>query len=369
MAKLRKTVSNPTNASGAKAATTITGKVASRKQNPVAPLKKKSGHVKLGAPDRKASELDLTSFFSRLSSPLGLPPNLTHEQWDAIGSKLLRAHDKSLINWQIGEWLSYGGGEWGQTYIDATKKTGKPYQLFADYKWVWGVFEFSYRNENLSWTHHRTVASLPPERRQELLKQAEEYDWSVTELKTHINPTDTEDEPDDGKSQSEGGDTSQSDENRAVRFPDSSAVIKGESRPKNDDTDSKGPLEREEDRGSRLTPEEGHEIEEDRSDADEPAQEMSEADWKQFRERTAKHAFDSFYHDVNMISDDDQITIKEISDYAWEQRADPQVRQQLATIVGQTQKVEEFLEEMTLLDERLRRNLLRLTSTANDEHA
>lgn len=46
-------------------------------------------------------------------------------------------------------------------YAQAVEVTGWDYQRLADTKYVALHVEFSFRNENLSWTHHRHVASLP----------------------------------------------------------------------------------------------------------------------------------------------------------------------------------------------------------------
>jgi len=58
--------------------------------------------------------------------------------------------------------------KWGEMYEEAEQLTGINYQRLADLKWVSQVFEFSYRNENLSWKHDRAIApdfSGPPRQR------------------------------------------------------------------------------------------------------------------------------------------------------------------------------------------------------------
>jgi len=49
-------------------------------------------------------------------------------------------------------------------YTQAIDETELDYQRLADYKWVANSIEFSFRNENVSWTGHSHVASLPKEK-------------------------------------------------------------------------------------------------------------------------------------------------------------------------------------------------------------
>ena len=62
--------------------------------------------------------------------------------------------------------------KYGETYTQAIEATGLNYQSVADAKWVAEKYEVSERTENLSWTHHRHAASLPPDTRREVLATA-----------------------------------------------------------------------------------------------------------------------------------------------------------------------------------------------------
>jgi len=112
------------------------------------------------------------------------PAELTFEEWTAIGNTLQQVG--ASLNWWIGDWLNYGERKWGEMYAQAVEVTGWDYQRLADTKYVALHVEFSFRNENLSWTHHRHVASLPPEEQAEWLELAAANGWRSGQLKDAI---------------------------------------------------------------------------------------------------------------------------------------------------------------------------------------
>jgi len=64
-------------------------------------------------------------------------------------------------------------------YSQALESTDYEYQTLADYKWVAENAEFSFRNENLSFAHHRQLASLEPEDQKIWLDKAVEHNLIV----------------------------------------------------------------------------------------------------------------------------------------------------------------------------------------------
>jgi N6-adenosine-specific RNA methylase IME4 len=124
--------------------------------------------------------------FSLTRTGLVVEGEPTEEEWDQAGDKLCQAH--GALQWWIGDWLLYGEGkpEWGEKYAKARKRFGKEEQALKDYKTVAKSVKLSYRNDNLSWTHHRAVAPLPPAEQKNWLKKAEKQGWSVTELRKEI---------------------------------------------------------------------------------------------------------------------------------------------------------------------------------------
>jgi hypothetical protein len=117
---------------------------------------------------------------------LELNPNIPYDQWETIFQQLFAMERGS--RWWLGDSLNYGEKSYGDTYVQATEFTGLALQTLTDYKWVASRYEFSLRNENLSWSHHRIAAPLEPKLRQKVLCQAEKEGWSVAELKKFLNP-------------------------------------------------------------------------------------------------------------------------------------------------------------------------------------
>lgn len=115
---------------------------------------------------------------------LSLPEDLEYDSWVVIGDTLKRM-EKS-VQWWIGDWLRFGERKYGEMYSQALEATGLEYGTLANAKYVAEKIESSFRNENLSFTHHYHVASLPPDKRDELLDEAVDNGWSVRELRQEV---------------------------------------------------------------------------------------------------------------------------------------------------------------------------------------
>ena len=87
--------------------------------------------------------------------------------------------------WWVGDWLNYGETRWGEKYAQAVDE-GLDYQAAADAAYVARAVEFSLRNENLSWNHHKAIAPLETSKQREWLEKAEANEWSVKELREQI---------------------------------------------------------------------------------------------------------------------------------------------------------------------------------------
>jgi len=79
---------------------------------------------------------------------------------------------KPTKNW-LGDWLAYGERAYGETYAQALDATDYEYGTLRDAMWVTKQFALSRRRDNLSWSHHREVAALPPDRQDHWLDRAE----------------------------------------------------------------------------------------------------------------------------------------------------------------------------------------------------
>ena len=101
-----------------------------------------------------------------------------------MGETLIRI-DRA-IQWWVGDWLNAGERNYGEMYTQALDETGAAYQTLRNYKWVSGNIELSLRKDNVSWTIHHVIASLPPEKQAEALQKAEEEAWTSREAKSKV---------------------------------------------------------------------------------------------------------------------------------------------------------------------------------------
>ena len=104
------------------------------------------------------------------------------------------------IQWIVGDILAYGERQkWGEFYKGAMEKYQRKYFTVADYKYVCSGVDFSVRTENLTFGHHKLVASLSPSEQREWLKRATAEGWSVSEMRAAMRGQHTPTLPDGSK--------------------------------------------------------------------------------------------------------------------------------------------------------------------------
>lgn len=120
----------------------------------------------------------------RHATGLTIPQGTSFEDWSDFGNWLQSA-ERSLM-WWIGDWWAFGEHEYGDR-AKAAIASDYTLQACMDAGWVSRQYETSDRSEVLSWTHHRTAASLQRAVRQELLARAAREGWSVREVRAAVN--------------------------------------------------------------------------------------------------------------------------------------------------------------------------------------
>jgi hypothetical protein len=90
--------------------------------------------------------------------------------------------------WWLGDWIRYGNAKFGEKYSRATKITRYDAQTLMNMVYVASHFEFSRRRENLSWSHHETVASLALDEQDRWLDHAINRKLSVADLRLELRP-------------------------------------------------------------------------------------------------------------------------------------------------------------------------------------
>ena len=127
------------------------------------------------------------------------PGKLTYDKWASIGTKLREMNTAS--RWWLGDWVIYGERYLAETYTQALEDTDYDKETVRGFAYVCERFEPERRRDDVSWSHHRVVAALPPKEADRWLKLAAKNNWTVKELKKEIRKAKAEDveEPEEGK--------------------------------------------------------------------------------------------------------------------------------------------------------------------------
>lgn len=113
-----------------------------------------------------------------------LPTNLDEIDWMKCGKFLART--EAAIQWWVGDWWKYGvEREYGDG-AELAERTGMDLATIQTYAWVCGCYEISIRIENVSFSHHRLVADLPPRERTRWLQRAARDGLSVSQMRALI---------------------------------------------------------------------------------------------------------------------------------------------------------------------------------------
>ncbi len=130
---------------------------------------------------------DGTLTFRRFTfTPVGLQiaEGLDRKDWDALGAFFKQT--QRAIQWWIGDWINAFQPEWGKMYDEAQALSGLKYDRLKDIAYVARSINMSFRNDQLTFTHHQIVASLPPEEQRAWLARAVSEHLSVAKLKRLI---------------------------------------------------------------------------------------------------------------------------------------------------------------------------------------
>jgi hypothetical protein len=109
---------------------------------------------------------------------------LTVADWVRLGQRLGALGRAS--GWWIGDWLRYGNARYGERYRAAARITGYDVQSLMNMAYVAGRFGVARRRENLSFSHHAEVASLPVEDQERWLDRASAAALSVRGLRSEV---------------------------------------------------------------------------------------------------------------------------------------------------------------------------------------
>ena len=131
-----------------------------------------------------STETALPSAIVPTQTGLTFTSDITFEEWSAIGQSFGRGMES--VAWCIGDWLVYGESHFAKriessAYDAAVSSTGLERQTLRQYASVCRTIPPNKRSARLSFAHHRTLADLPPERR--------ELWMNVVDSESTIRPT------------------------------------------------------------------------------------------------------------------------------------------------------------------------------------
>src|SRR5580700_5839709 len=105
-------------------------------------------------------------------------------EWSAVGRRF--GEIGRCSQWWLGDWIHYGNAKFGERYSRAVRLTGYDVQSLMNMVYVATRFEISRRREDLSWSHHATVAALDLSGQEHWLARAVADKMSVSDLRTEL---------------------------------------------------------------------------------------------------------------------------------------------------------------------------------------
>lgn len=120
------------------------------------------------------------------AAPVAWTPGnkLDYAEWASVGRRL--GGLSRCSQWWIGDWVRYGSARWGERYATAARITGYDAHSLRNMVWVCSRFDPSRRRDNLTWSHHASVATLNPPEQDDWLDRAADERLSVSDLRTEL---------------------------------------------------------------------------------------------------------------------------------------------------------------------------------------
>lgn len=113
------------------------------------------------------------------------PETINQTDYENIGRVLLRLD--SSMQWLIGDWVNAGDNfKWGETYQRLANEFGYEVRTLVDFAYVSRNVKMSVRYRQLSFGHHKIVASMEDDTQRHWLQQASDNTWSIVRLRSEI---------------------------------------------------------------------------------------------------------------------------------------------------------------------------------------
>lgn len=112
---------------------------------------------------------------------LTLKEGLTQKEWVEVG-RSLRSMERGIQFW-VGDWLAYGEARFGEEAFADLERRDK---TLANWATVARKVAPSRRREDVQFSHHAEVASLPPAEQTEVLEEVKENHYTVGQTRDRV---------------------------------------------------------------------------------------------------------------------------------------------------------------------------------------
>lgn len=116
------------------------------------------------------------SAFTYTATGLQVSGTPTFEQWLQTGDELW--YMKQSVCWLIGDWLNFGEHAYGQKYSQVLDETRYTLHSLQNIAYTCNAIPVPARRENVSFSGHSEVASLPEDKREMALDKLASREWN-----------------------------------------------------------------------------------------------------------------------------------------------------------------------------------------------
>ena len=120
-----------------------------------------------------------------MSNALSIDVWSTFEAWEADGRRMVEQFNQ--LPWSLGEWIVEGEKRFGEKAYQGLPETTYTLSSLKIHAWVYERVG-ERRRDDLSWSHHRQVGALEPQKQARVLEIAANNGWTVARLKEYLNP-------------------------------------------------------------------------------------------------------------------------------------------------------------------------------------
>ena len=129
-----------------------------------------------------------------LEGELFIPPGLPYSDWERLFESL-QFRERNISFW-VGDAYNYAQEHYGEKFSQALPTVGYSLRTIQNAASVAKAIPVSRRREDIPFSYHAAVASLPPEQQDELLKEAATEEIRLGQLRSKVRHLKATEKPD-----------------------------------------------------------------------------------------------------------------------------------------------------------------------------